>query len=73
MQTNQSCGKMKTNQGWSRGADKRINSSRAGLCCPNCGFLIHKLLPETEARNFVVYCRKCKHESIVNISSVPVP
>lgn len=51
----------------------KIKTSRGWLCCPVCGQRLHKLLPETEAKNFVIYCRHCRKESIVNIPSVPVP
>ena len=54
-------------------ADGRIYSSRPWLCCPVCGARINKLLPQTEAKNLVVYCKKCRRESIVNIESVPEP
>ena len=73
LQKDQSYGKIKTNRGWRIREDGKIESDRPGLCCPRCGFKIHKLLPQTELKDFVLYCRKCKKESIVNISSVPVP
>lgn len=66
-------GKVKNDKGWRRRPDGRIESSRGMLCCPVCGLPIHKLLPETEARQFVIYCKRCHKESIVDISSVPVP
>ena len=55
--------------------DKRdkIMTNVRWLCCPVCGQRLHKLLPQTEAKNFVIYCRKCGNESIVNIPLVPVP
>lgn len=38
------------------------------LGCPYCGAgRLLKVLPETQAENLQVYCRKCKRELIVNI------
>lgn len=38
------------------------------LRCPYCGAgRLLKVLPETQAENLQVYCRKCKRELIVNI------
>lgn len=73
LQKPQSGDKIKLNRGWFRGEDNRIISSRPGLYCPDCGLLLCKLLPETEARGLVVFCRKCKRETIVNIHSMSVP
>ena len=42
--------------------------------CPACGRAkVLKLLPTTEARDLIVYCKSCKAESIVNIPQVPEP
>lgn len=73
LQKGQASDNIKSNKGWFRGIDNRIISSRPGLYCPDCGLLLCKLLPETEARGLVVFCRKCKQERIVNISSTSVP
>ncbi len=44
------------------------------LVCPACGVgKVLKLLPSTEAKNLIVFCRVCHKESIVNIPLVPVP
>lgn len=60
MRKSDDCGKIKANQGW--------------LLCPACGKQrVLKLMPSTEAKDLVVYCKKCGKESVVNISSVPVP
>lgn len=60
MNISKECGKIKTNQGW--------------LTCPACGRAkVLRVLPSTEARDLVVYCKVCKKESIVNIPSVPEP
>lgn len=60
LQSSEMCGKIKTNQGWLR--------------CPACGRgRVLQLLPTTQAKDLVVYCKVCKKESIVNIPSVPVP
>lgn len=38
------------------------------LLCPVCeGKTRVKLLPETEIKNFPLFCPKCKNESIVTI------
>ncbi len=59
MQSKHECDKIKTNQ-W--------------LVCPVCGVgKVLKLLPNTEAKNLIVFCRVCRKESIVNIPLVPVP
>ena len=38
------------------------------LCpaCPRKQFILH-LLPNTEARNLMIYCRRCKTELKINI------
>ncbi len=37
--------------------------------CPFCGgHKLLKILPNTEARGLVLYCRKCKRELIVDIN-----
>lgn len=60
LQKDKQCGKIKTSREW--------------LKCPACGkHNVLKLLPETEAKSLVVYCKRCGQESIVNISPVPVP
>lgn len=39
------------------------------LLCPICGGKNRtKLCPDTEAKNLIVFCLKCKMESIVNVS-----
>jgi len=36
--------------------------------CPVCGWdRVQRIAPDTEAKNFPLWCRKCKHETIVNI------
>lgn len=50
-----------------------ININQGWLLCPHCRRKLVKLLPETSANNLVVFCRKCGHESIVNISPAPAP
>ena len=67
------CDRINTNKGWRLTPDGKIESTRPSLVCPRCKLALGKLLPETEAKNLVVYCKRCKQESIVNISSVPVP
>lgn len=60
MQTEASCGKMRTYRRW--------------VLCPKCGRTkVLQVLPTTVCRDLIVYCKSCKKESIVNIPSVPVP
>lgn len=59
MQTRPRCGKIETNREW--------------LKCPVCKQKLLKLLPQTQANNLVVYCRKCGQESVVNIPREPEP
>ena len=60
MQTNQSCGKMKTN--------------RRRVPCPACGKgTVVYLLPTSAVKDLPVKCKVCGKESVLNISTVPVP
>lgn len=59
LQNSKECDKIMTNRGW--------------LTCPHCRRKLIRLLPTTQAADLVVYCRDCKHESIVNISLEPAP
>ena len=46
----------------------RIDAEQRWLMCPACGqWKVLRLLPNTEARNLPVYCKRCHKESIVNI------
>lgn len=55
LQSGDGCGTISSNKGW--------------LICPACErWKILRLLPSTEARDLVVYCKLCHQESIVNIS-----
>ena len=60
LQKIKSCGIVKVSQGW--------------LICPACGRgKVLRLLPNTECKNLLVYCKVCKQETVVNISLVPEP
>ena len=60
LQKIQCCGIVKLSQGW--------------LICPACGRgKVLRLLPKTECKELLVYCKVCKQESVVNISLVPEP
>ena len=50
-----------------------IIANNGWLLCPYCRRKLLRVLPDTTARNLPVYCRKCSHESVVNISQVPAP
>ena len=42
--------------------------------CPACGKQkVLRLLPNTNAKDLVVFCKRCNKESIVNISPEPAP
>lgn len=57
MQSAKSCGKIRTRDGF--------------LLCPKCGRRTdQKILPNTEARNLPLYCKKCKQSTIVDIESL---
>lgn len=53
MQKNQKCGKMEANQG--------------RLTCPDCGFLLARVLPGAKASGLLLYCRRCRKQVSVNI------
>ena len=54
MQMQETCVKIEIKDGW--------------LICPRCHRQkLLKLLPDTEAKRLVVYCKHCRQESIVNI------
>ena len=56
----QSCGKIKTNQGW--------------LMCPVCGKMkLARVLPTTSVKDLALYCKHCGKESVVNILPEPEP
>lgn len=39
------------------------------LECPYCrASRLQRIWPETEAKHLQIFCRRCKHEMIVNIS-----
>lgn len=40
------------------------------VLCPICGGKTRtKIRPDTEAKNLIVFCSKCKNESVVDIRS----
>lgn len=60
MQTNPNCGKITTNR-------KRV-------ACPICGKgTVAYLLPTSVVKDLPVKCKVCGKESVLNISTVPVP
>lgn len=48
-----------------------ISAEQKWLTCPKCGKRLLKVLPDTSARNLLLFCRKCKAENIVNIPTQP--
>lgn len=52
----------------------KIATKDGFLLCPVCGkHKVQRIVPETEAKNLVVYCRHCRQESVVNICKTPEP
>ena len=52
--------------------ESKLNQRR--FFCPVCGkHTVLWLLPTTEVKDLPIKCKRCGKESIVNISSVPVP
>ena len=50
--------------------DKQTKENADGwLKCPVCHKKIMRLLPTTEAKDLIVYCRRCRQESVLNISN----
>ena len=46
-----------------------INPKTDWALCPICGGKTWtKIIPDTEAKNLIVFCPKCKRESVVNIA-----
>lgn len=46
-----------------------INPQTDWVLCPICGEKNRtKIRPDTEAKNLIVYCLKCKREAVVDIS-----
>lgn len=50
----------------------KINEeSLSWVCCPSCGSKTRvKLLPDTELKNFPLFCPKCKKTVVVNIKNL---
>lgn len=43
------------------------------VLCPICGGKTRtKIRPDTEAKNLIVFCPKCKRESVVNVKNLEV-
>ena len=43
------------------------------LICPNCGEKTGvKLMPDTELRNYPLFCRKCRMECVVGVKNYVV-
>lgn len=53
---------------------KTARVSQSWLMCPACGRgKVLKLLPDTECKNLIVFCRRCKKETAINILLVTEP
>ena len=50
------------------GAKKsKLEPVDGAIRCPRCGGLLQRVLPESSAVNWPIYCRKCGVEYVVNI------
>lgn len=46
----------------------KLDTKNGLIVCPNCGRLTSQAVrPDTEARNLVLWCRRCKASNIVDI------
>jgi len=53
---------------------EKNKSDQRRFLCPACGkHTVLWLLPTTEVKDLPIKCKRCGKESVVNISSVPVP
>lgn len=53
---------------------KENKSNQRRYLCPECGkHTVLWLLPTTEIRDLPIKCKRCGKESVVSISSAPVP
>jgi len=49
------------------------NKQYQWVLCPICGGKTRtKIRPDTEAKNLIVFCPKCKNESVVDIKDMEV-
>ncbi len=46
----------------------KISADNKWLLCPICGQKVMKLLPSTTATNLPIYCKRCKQETVMNIT-----
>lgn len=45
-----------------------IRENEAWLICPNCSSKTRiRIRQDTELRNFLLFCPKCKHENLINL------
>jgi len=50
-----------------------INPKTDWVSCPICGGKTRtKIRPDTEAKNLIVFCPKCKNESVVDIKDMEI-
>lgn len=50
----------------SSGCDK-IETNQGRVICPDCGFLLARMLPGAKASGLLLYCRKCRKQVALNI------
>lgn len=54
--------------------NKENKSNQRRYLCPACGkHTVLWLLPTTQVKDLPIKCKRCGKESVVSISSVPVP
>ncbi len=50
-----------------------IVSKREWLLCPVCGCKTRdRIRADTELKNFPLFCPKCKHETLINVSKLNI-
>lgn len=48
-------------------ARDKIKANPDRLGCPDCGFLLARILPTTQATDLLLFCRRCRKQVLVNI------
>ena len=47
----------------------RIKPKQTDIKCPACGFLLARSEPNTQVKNLLLYCRRCRKQVRVNLNS----
>lgn len=51
----------------------KIKANQRRVTCPDCGFLLARVLPGASASGLLLYCRKCRKQIAVNIPKPSEP